>query len=616
MAPAEAKVMNLYALRVQARRMRAAAEQAAECSRLEAEAAVVGPMPDITQPGALAEAYDRYVVWRHAETSEPIRGISELQRKFLETSSCFRWRNGKRLPGSSIWLKSRKVKATSLICGCLGLVMAHTPGFRCGTVVHELTGDVGRDRFDQMLGMLLELPESWLGGEPRPRGGESITLPNGSKWVLFTAGSDKATASKRARGGTLHAVHLTEPGEYSNAAEVWSGLKGAMPERSGWIIAECTPPESHDHWFAQEWDATRRGEGSFLDGYFTPWQSDPERRIDEDDPRYATAMSPELAAIAGEQELAREDQLELTTGQRAWRRYHYFKGTKATRLKNRKEYPEDEHTCFISDQLLDSYLNKSCLDMVDAMVRTPLIEHQIARGFVCRAWAIRADYCIVGIDTATYRGEDESALYAIDPWTRDVLAEVTGHAIPEWIHVGLLWILDTLQCRGRHQHTITPERNNDQKIGYIDRVLTPREQQDGLHLYRRPVIDPITRQQRVSDKVGHHVSETNRSAYIDAVAYWSEGVQDPEHPELYGPQCQIPSAVLAHQLRALVMWPDGKVRAKQSEHDDSVLAWAGALRLAEDVKIIRPSSTPVPPTPHRPPIVVDGIRSRGRRMPS
>lgn len=563
-------------------------------------------------PDSFIEAYERYVVWQHQDTKEPIRGLSRNQRHFLETCACFRVdENGLRIFGSDVCLKSRKIFFTSLVIGCGVIAMCKWPGFRVGVVLQKLTGDVGAEIYESTWKMIENLPAGWCEIGKR-KSGESIRFTNGSGLAIMTAGSSKSVAEKIGRSGGFNLLIMSEFGSYAHPDVAWAAAKGAVPEQTGWIIGEGTAPEQAGHLFPREYHATKEGHGSFLRAFFFPWWSDENRRYSRTSERYQAVMTPETEDELGLNELAQEERLGLDDEQKAWRRWNYFRGDELTRRQNRREYPEDDTSCFISDDEHTTHLNPKALDLVDLMTRPPVLEEALTPVWVARLWRRRADHVLITTDGATLKGKDHSVVMAMDPWSRDVLGIVHGDCNAAWQMAGIDWILDHLGCTSRARHTIAPERNYDEHVGLIENHLVPASHR--LNLWVARYWDPAAKKFKSATQVGYALTRHNRPLVIRALERWVDGHPRPDKPSQFGPQADIPSLELALELRKLAM-VDGKVQATPGWHDDLAMAYGGGLYVADRLTIPRPTVEPERPVV-QPAVAVGGIRNRGRIFPS
>ena len=561
----------------QARRRRRA-------KRLEELQALRAPSNLVGIPDDPIEAYITGIAWPHIEGTGMVRGITPIQRHFLEHCSCFRHDEQGRVRGADIVVKSRRVFLTTLIIGSYLVECARTPMTRAVTVLQNASTKLLLPMFAAVQDVIRNMPEGWLEVRRARDSDYIVTFGNGSSFGLLGAGVKSNVSEQLMRGGTPHLVHLSEAGYYQHYHETLAAVRQAMPRHSVWLVLECSPPPSAHHGFAVEHKLTRQGRGTCHRAFFYAWHEDPNCQYQPGSHEYELVHHPTFVEGMSEEDLAAEKKLSLTPEQIAFRRWQYLTGDPRTREKNRRELPEDPDSCYGSDR--DRAISRVTLNEVASMLRQPIAEKQLGENWVGRYWCQDVRYALIVTDSATYEGDDRSSVVALCPYSLDYLGEVVGDATPTMHREAIWWLLERLGCTHQSRHIVVPEVNKDREIGLIDELIPDNR----LHIYRRK------RNLSIEGKgFGVRIDRHNRSKIMGALMRHLRG--DPGLDAADGVQSQLPSEALLDELSTLKTDPKtGSIRAVAPDHDDLVMPLAIGVWIS--------SRLPIPPEHARPRAVV------------
>jgi hypothetical protein len=542
-------------------------------------------------PADPLDFYSRHIYWPHKNNLVPVCEVNQIQRDYLERRTAFRCdEQGERLIGLDIIVKPRQVYMTSLCLGLLIWSMLRFPGFQAVTVLH-IAGKTARKLWHRFKFALDRLPKSW-GSISGKTMGEAIEWSNGSTWTLYTAGAGEHIADKIALSSTIHGLHLSESAKYTYPEAVWAATYGALADQTGWVIAECSPPRTREHWHMREYYASRDGAGTFTGAFFWPWYADSGRIINPHDIRYGRVMEGDFEATRlSPEDIQKESSLGLTDLQVAWRRWHFFQGVPKTIRKNRLEFPEDDENCFSPDEL-EPYLDEGALDLVDAGTREPVYTERVTPTLTVKIWVESPPgFLVLACDQASRNGADKSAVVVCDQESRDQIAEIHGSCYGDELASAIEWLVHRLLGSNRmtyrewSEHEDPPFHRDRYRTRHI--VCADISQDFGLggaldasrlRCYRGKVKNLKTRKIEYSKRSGIKFDHRNRNEIINQISYWTEGPQEP-----YGPQCAIFSSALAAELRTLTD-TGRRIEHAKGYHDDLAIAWGIAHYVASRVK--------------------------------
>jgi len=345
------------------------------------------------------------------------------------------------------------------------------------------------------------------------------------------------------RAGTIHFLHISEAAFIEKEERIHATLEAVVP--GGSVTVESTP-RALGGWFYDVYQGGKRGMAEFRSHFF-PWFIFQEYRSN------AAFMEP--AELTEE-----ETSLGLDSQQAAWRR---AKIKKLGFDVFRREYPEDDESCFLfaGHQAFDA----TCLRQMVSLAKETEPEYGNIINTEWEAtrsglWARfeppeHGEGYVIGADAAEgLYGHDFSAAVVVSTHRPRIVARLNAHLDPnafaEELYKGSCHYNRALVC---------PERNNHGL--HVVALLCDRR----VPLYRYRTQDRVSL--RVSDKYGWLTTKVTKPQLVDDVkAVIVDG------------SVGIPDMLVLKQMLSYMEHDDHTYSAPPGKFDDLVMAFGLALQ--------------------------------------
>jgi hypothetical protein len=489
-------------------------------------------------------------------------------------------------PVKLLILKGRQQGMSTLCQMLIAHRMLTQPGVRCLTVGHNL-GAV-HDLYRKMERAVKQLPD-FLKPEMEP-GGERgrrmfFTDPHRSSYRADSA-HDPAGVG---RGMTIQVAHLTEIPQWSKPEETMQAVLATIPDTPQTLILVETTAKGASGWFYENWmDAQRKlakGEEPEFYPVFVPWFKTK---------RYRRKRRPGEPAL-DKRERAFRDQYGLTNEQVYWYRDQKQRfGERVT-----EEYPSAWEEAFLSsgmpffrqEQLMwyrEERRRKpdatGYFHVYPGTDRAAFRKEAFAHTHIFEAPNHDHRY-VIGIDFASGRAKDSSAIVVIDVDGKKVVATHQSKLLPDDIVTEAIclgrWYSTGLKDR-RQPALLVPERNG------IGQTLVDRLVREYPRIYRDR--DGSAVRQKSAARYGWVTSHGNRKWLLEDMAR-----------HVHDKSIDIPCARLLDEMSTFVYTTDegDHAAAASGSHDDLVMAFAIAIR---GLQAAPPTSQKARRPKHRPSI--------------
>ena len=538
-----------------------------------------GRIADIPLPVDTLEFIRDYVQFPHIKTKKPVAPLTPLTLGYWNDPrrTCFRLDDkSERLGGADAVGKTRRGKFTSWFIGCIWHWLLMFPELHAVTALQTgqiaLVGKLRR----RVRYMIQRLPQCWVGPHERYERGQEFALPNGSTWMVTTAGATEKSASSVIRSGDLDIFHGSEAAFWAEPYETWSSIVSTLPE-NGVRLIESSFSDSIANWHSQQ--MLDEDESEFFFRYFGYWYNDPDHRRGPDTHEYRKTMDPEWAAEhVPPTELEKEKEYGLDDSQRAFRRWHFQRGKRQSRQKCRREYIEHKTSAFIygGNKLCDP----DALEVLRSHVTAP-IDSREAGEIYSYLWARPETIPVIGVDN-TEGGRDIRSAVAIDARTLDVLGGCVGkRSLDSDFAAAINWLIQKL---GGERYVCVPERNRG-------RLLKRELMKLGIRIWHE---DPK------KAAWGIYTGGHNRSVYFDRIREVIDGPEltDTGHVRQRSPIAKVPWDLLVTEIdqlqlvdgRAELVTPENKSGTRGKEgvkatHPELSMAYGIALYVAPMVRV-------------------------------
>jgi hypothetical protein len=513
--------------------------------------------------GATFQQYARALLQIEDENGELVP--FDLNEAQIDVYAVLKRKQAAMEPVKLLILKGRQQGMSTLCQMLIAHRMLTQPGVRCLTVghnlaaVHELYG-----KFDRCLRQLPDFlkPDIEPGGERGRR--MKLDDPHRSSYRADSAHDPEGVG----RGMTIQVAHLTEVPQWSKPEETMQAVLATIPDTPQTLILVETTAKGASGWFYETWmDAQRklaRGEEPEFYPVFVPWFKTK---------RYARKRRPGEAAL-DKRERAFRDKYGITNDQAYW--YRDQKQRYGERVT--EEYPSCWEEAFLSSGMpffrreqLAWYREErrrkpdatGYFHVYPGTDRAAFRKEAFAHTHVFEAPNHDHRY-VVGIDFASGRAKDSSAIIVIDADAKKVVATHQSKLLPDDV-------VTEAMCLGRWYSTgpagmrtpalLVPERNG------IGQTLVDRLVREYPRIYRDR--DGAAVRQKAAARYGWVTSHGNRKWLLEEMAR-----------HVHDKSIDIPCGRLLDEMTTFVYTTDeGSHAAAQSGcHDDLVMAFAIAIR--------------------------------------
>lgn len=436
------------------------------------------------------------------------------------------------------------------------------PGARCLTVghqlpaVHELFG-----KFDRIIKELPVIPEIGLAKpevEDREKGRRiRFADPLRSQYRADSAQEPESVG----RGMTIQYAHLTEVPQWAKADETMQAVLATVPDHPNTIVLVETTAKGATGWFYETWmkaiRAMERGEEPEFVPVFVPWFKTQ---------RYQRKRRPGEPGLDVAETRFR-DKYNLTNEQVYWYRDQREKyGERVT-----EEYPSNWQEAFLSSGM--PFFRREDLKFYRERMRKPwrkgvfrlrrqgdrkigkFLDEDFGPTHLFEAKVDGHRYS-VGIDFASGRAADSSAIVVIDADTKRVVATHASKLLPDEVLSEAV-----LLARYYNDALIVPERSG---IGQalVDTLVNTIGY---TNVYREE--DPVAVKFHHGARYGWATSNRTRSWLLEEMAHL-----------VHYRELDIPCKRLVEEMGTFVYLKPDYAAADPSSHDDLVMAMAIAVR--------------------------------------
>jgi hypothetical protein len=448
------------------------------------------------------------------------------------------------------------------------------PGVRCLTVghnlaaVHDLYGKF--ERAHRSLPDILR-PDVEPGGERGRR--MKFADPNRSAYRADSAHDPEGVG----RGMTVQVAHLTEIPQWSKPDETMQAVLATIPDDPDTEVLVETTAKGASGWFYETWIAAMRDmekgiEPEFVP-VFVPWYKTA---------RYKRARRPGEPTL-DRREVKFRDEYGLTNEQVYWYRDQRRKyGERVT-----EEYPSRWEEAFLSSGL--PFFRREILEFyrenrLDPLKIGSFKAYPGTGKFAFRAELDGATHLFeppqpghrysIGVDYASGRAKDSSAIVVIDIETKKVVATHQSKWLPDDVNVEA-YCLGWMYQHDGQPALLIPERNG------IGQALVDRLVND--FGYPNIYIDTESTTVRSSRgrRYGWATSNASRKWLIEEMAHF-----------IHGKLVTVPCTRLVDEMHTFVYTDEEgeHAAALDGSHDDLVMAFAIALRGVSTAPTIDPQT--------------------------
>lgn len=342
------------------------------------------------------------------------------------------------------------------------------------------------------------------------------------------------------RGDTIGRLHVSEAAFMKDSARLKATLQ-AVPLNTGHVTIETTANGMANYFYDMWADPD-----SIYEKLFFPWYIFPEYQLPPMNKLIFTDDETELIKKA-----KRLYDVKITTNQIAYRR---FKKSEMKRsdydqkvVSFEQEYPEDDHTCFLSsgDAVLDLFA-------VNEMIQKCKDPIRIMNGIRIYKEKEKGRTYIIGADPAEGVGGDSSAAVVLDAQSFEVVAVYNSNKIkPADFADKLIEISEIFKTPSDMYAMIAVERNNH---GHT--VIYKLDQEGYRNIYMHH-----------DEKLGFRTDGISRPLMLDRfVEAFDGGYLKPND-----------RAILSECLT--LVNNNGKIEASTGKHDDLIIALSIALQV-------------------------------------
>jgi hypothetical protein len=389
-----------------------------------------------------------------------------------------------------------------------------------------------------------------------------------SKITIATAGT-----SDTARSGTFHNVHVSEIAFFPNPKNTMTALLQCVPDNPNTMVVMESTANGIGGYFYDMWNAACRGENDFTPIFF-PWFTDPLYSKNFETPEIKKAFIKEvnrkIKDEKGNEERTEEYSIKqaynLTYEQLYWRKWAIANKCGGDLLMFHQEYPSTPEEAFISSgrprfniQILREYDKKTTPPKMRVDLSTKLNKvgyYNNDEGYLS-IWNLPQEgkYYTIGADVAEglINGDYSVAIVLDDEL--NIVARWYGHIDPDLFGKQLV-----LLAKLYNDAYLAVENNN-----HGGTTLKAIVNEEYYNLFYTKTYDKIN--DVISKKLGWSTNEKTKRLMIDTLA---EYVRE-KH-------LGIPDSLTISEMYCYVIDDKGRTNAQNGKHDDTVMAFAIALK--------------------------------------
>lgn len=394
-----------------------------------------------------------------------------------------------------------------------------------------------------------------------------IRLADGRVWIKPNASYDNKGelafesinstiyVALKNRGGTIDNLHISEAAFIENPEERIIATMGAVPNRElGSNITIESTADGVGNWFEEEFTLAQNGLSVFK-GKFFYWFK--ENKYEMKAPK---EYEPSEKALEKARKVKERFNIDLSRDKLFWwdETYKQFK-----RLMD-QEFPTFPEDAFLASGT--GAFDKEDLDRI--IVKEPIGKHKIRiKDLEDNELIFEVPYWkqvnpkrtyIVGGDPAEGVGGDRSVIEVVDTLTLEQVAEFVSDRISP-TDMGLVMV----ELGKIYNYAfLAPERNNH---GHT--VIASIRNTGYSNLYQEMVLDEKLKKK--TKKFGWFTNSRTRDLMLD------------ELEDLIS-TCNVKmnSAIIKSELQTFIVNKDGKREAKSGKHDDTIMAFTIAIKIA------------------------------------